>query len=318
MMDIDRLRAAHEAASATNTLFSIRTEDGDEEAAEAIREFYGLAMAAMPGLLDAAAQAIPVDPLASDRIEAEMTRFMRSRIENMEIDPEDIPSRLSRYGLMPPSAFVAEMRERMVFQEDGDGAGTVIDRESMADTLFEHYDFGDGVQVLDHGCWDTSDPLDFIKTVYIEHQDDAPDADSHKVSFHVRFTERGAALEAYALECDKGKDIGVPLVPCVQVEYDLSFWGGDYDGVGQFVHIPLSLIEECALQDPDGDDGVELAFTKVTTQDCIHIIHYSLDELYDQGATLSGIMASAPGGLHERGLASLDKDAQGEFISLKK
>lgn len=282
MMDIERLRAAHEAASATNTLFSIRTEDGDEDAAEAIREFYGLAMAAMPGLLDAAAQATPIDPRTRDRIESEMTRFMRSRIENMQIHPEDFASRMARYGLMPPSAFVAEMRERMASQEDGEGAGTVIDRESMADALFEHYDFGDGVQVLDHGRWNTSDPLDFFKTVYVEYQDDAPDADSRKVSFHVRFTERGAALETYALECDSGQVIGVPVVPCVRVEYDPSFWGGDYDGVGQFVHIPLSLIEECALQDPDGDDGVELAFTKCTTQDCIHIIHYTPDELYDQ------------------------------------
>ncbi len=287
-MDIERLRAAHEAACATNTLFSIRTEDGDDEAATAIREFCGLAMAAMPGLLDAASLAIPADPQARDRIEAEMTRFMQARIENMQIHPEDIPSRLARYGLMPPSAFVAEMRERMTSQEDGYESGTEIDRESMADTLFEHYDFGDGVQVLDHGRWDTSDPLDYIKTVYVEHQDDTPDADSHKVSFHVRFTERGAAREAYALECDRGQDIGVPLVPCVKVEYDLSFWGGDYEGVGQFVHIPLSLIDECALQDPDGDDGVELAFTKTTKQDSVHIIHYSLDELYDQGGNPIG------------------------------
>ncbi|MCL4222797.1 MAG: hypothetical protein KJZ65_15675 [Phycisphaerales bacterium] len=288
MMDIERLRMAHEAASATNTHFSIRTEDGDEEAATAIREFYGLAMAAMPGLLDAASQAIPADPVASSRIETEMTRFMQSRIENMQILPEEIASRLAKYGLMLPSAFVAEMRERMASQDDGDEAGIEIDRESMADALFEHYDFGDGVQVLNHGCWDSSDPLDFTKTVYVEYQDDAPDADSRKVSFHVRFTARGSALEAYALECDRGQDIGVPVVPCVQVEYDLSFWGGDYDGVGQFVHIPLSLIEECALQDPDGDDGVELAFTKTTKQDCVHIIHYTLDELYDQGGNPLG------------------------------
>lgn len=74
MMDIERLRMAHEAASATNTHFSIRTEDGDEEAATAIREFYGLAMAAMPGLLDAASQAIPADPELTAYIEAHASK----------------------------------------------------------------------------------------------------------------------------------------------------------------------------------------------------------------------------------------------------
>lgn len=287
-MDIERLRAAYESASATNTLFSIRTEDGDEEAAAAISEFYGLTIAAMPMLLDAAAQAVPVAPQARDRIEAEMTRFMRERIENMQIFPEDIPVRLARYGLMPPAAFVAEMRERMASQVDGDEAGIEIDRESMADTLFEHYDFGDGVQVLDHGRWDISDPLDFIKIAYVEYQDDAPNASSHKISFHVGFTERGTAREAYALDCEKGQEIGVRLVPCVQVEYDSAFWGGDYDGVGKFVLIPLSLIGEYAMQSPDGNDGVELAFTKITTLDSVHIIHYTLDELYDQDGTPLG------------------------------
>lgn len=296
-MDIEKLRMAHEAASATNTNFSIRTEDGDEDAAAAIRDFYGLAMTAMPMLLDAAAQAIPVAPQARDRIEAEMTRFMQERIENMQILPEDIPVRLARYGLMPPAAFVAEMRERMASQVDGDEAGIEIDGESMADALFEHYDFGDGVQVLDHGRWDTRDPLDFTKTVYVEYQDDAPNANSHKVSFHVRFTWCGAAREAYALECENGREIGVRLVPCVRVEYDSAFWGGDYDGVGDSVLIPLSLIGECAMQDPDGDDGVELAFTKITTLDSVHIIHYTLDELYDQeGNPLGhrGIRAGRP------------------------
>lgn len=30
--------------------------------------------------------------------------------------------------------------------------------------------------------------------------------------------------------------------PCVKVEYDCAYTGGDYDGVGTFTYIPLSLI----------------------------------------------------------------------------
>jgi hypothetical protein len=54
----------------------------------------------------------------------------------------------------------------------------------------------------------------------------------------------------------------------------------------QVVFIPLSLIEELANQDQDGDDGVELAFTKQTTMDCMHIISYTLDEHYNQDGEL--------------------------------
>ncbi len=45
--------------------------------------------------------------------EEELADFMRRRIENSQIDPEDIPIRLARYGLMERDAFIDEMRERM-------------------------------------------------------------------------------------------------------------------------------------------------------------------------------------------------------------
>lgn len=279
MIEIERLRAAHAAANATNTLFSIRTEDGDEAAAAAISEFYGLAMSAMPMLLDAAAQAVPVDPQACAGIEAEMTRFMRERIENMQISADEIPLRLSRYGLMPPSEFLAEMRERMASARGDDEQE--IDREALADSLFEHYDFGDGVQVLSHDRWDSSDPDDWVKRVYVCYEDDAPEDDSHLVSFHVRFSNGGASQEAYALECDGGQQIGRQVTPCVRVEYDLAYWGGDYAGVGKFIYIPMALVDSMRGATTE-DDLVDMASRKLTHQDSAHIIHYSLDELYDQ------------------------------------
>lgn len=45
--------------------------------------------------------------------EKEVTAFMRQRIEDGQLLPEDIAVRLAQYGLMEAPAFVAEMRERM-------------------------------------------------------------------------------------------------------------------------------------------------------------------------------------------------------------
>lgn len=51
--------------------------------------------------------------------EGEVADFMRQRIENGQLQPEDIALRLARYGLMEVPAFVAEMRERMETAEQG-------------------------------------------------------------------------------------------------------------------------------------------------------------------------------------------------------
>jgi hypothetical protein len=83
------------------------------------------------------------------------------------------------------------------------------------------------------------------------------------------------------LECDGGQQIGRQVTPCVRVEYDLSYWGGDYAGVGEFIQIPLALVESMRSI-TTADDVVDMAFRKLTHQDSAHIIHYSLDELYDQ------------------------------------
>lgn len=45
--------------------------------------------------------------------EEDLVEFMLQRIEGGALPLKDIPLRLVRYGLMEPSDFVAEMRERM-------------------------------------------------------------------------------------------------------------------------------------------------------------------------------------------------------------
>ncbi len=59
--------------------------------------------------------------------------------------------------------------------------------------------------------------------------------------------------------------------PCVQVEYDLAFWGGDYSSIhSEYVHIPVRLVEQLR--------SVEDAFVLVTGESRRHIISYSESE----------------------------------------
>ena len=81
-------------------------------------------------------------------------------------------------------------------------------REEVADDEVASYNFGEGVKVVAMDGWDTSDLNDLTKIVYVEYDDDKPDDDSHKVSFHVRFDAEGAVDDAYALEMRHGNDIG--------------------------------------------------------------------------------------------------------------
>ncbi|MBU0501441.1 MAG: hypothetical protein KJ558_10120 [Gammaproteobacteria bacterium] len=50
--------------------------------------------------------------------ETEVAAFQAWRLENGDLDPEDIPVRLARYGLMSPAEFAVEMQERMAKEEE--------------------------------------------------------------------------------------------------------------------------------------------------------------------------------------------------------
>ncbi len=74
-------------------------------------------------------------------------------------------------------------------------------------------------------------------------------------------------------------------VKCVQVEFDPEYFGGNYAKVGDFVHIPLALIDEIKESKGLNDDqAIQAAFEKVTGLNRPNIIHYSFneDELVDQ------------------------------------
>jgi hypothetical protein len=78
----------------------------------------------------------------------------------------------------------------------------------------------------------------------------------------------GRGVSAMASNCRPGR------VPCVRVEYDLGFWGGDYSGVGQFAYVPFEAV--------GARGSVEEAFFYQTGHDPAHVIHYAPDEVYDQ------------------------------------
>jgi hypothetical protein len=59
---------------------------------------------------------------------------------------------------------------------------------------------------------------------------------------------------------------------CIRVEFDLAFFGGDYDAVGDFAYVPLRAVDE--------HGSVVDAFKALTGHNPQHIIHFSEDELY--------------------------------------
>lgn len=88
------------------------------------------------------------------------------------------------------------------------GIVCIHERQQLADEAFESYEFGEGVAVVERDNWDTNDPLDLTKIVYVRFDDDAEEADSHKISFHVRFAEDGSVEDAYGLDMESGNDVG--------------------------------------------------------------------------------------------------------------
>lgn len=78
--------------------------------------------------------------------------------------------------------------------------------------------------------------------------------------------------------------------PCIRVEYDTAYTGGNYDGVGLFAYIPSSLVDAFAKEptyvNARHDELVDAAFRKHMHMDSIHIVHYSSDEHYTKDGKL--------------------------------
>lgn len=81
-------------------------------------------------------------------------------------------------------------------------------KENKANDAFESYNFGEGVNVVAHGNWDTSDQLDYTKIVYVMFEDEPTELDSHKISFHVNFTSQDNVCDVYAISMESGNEVG--------------------------------------------------------------------------------------------------------------
>lgn len=74
---------------------------------------------------------VNVTAYQADLDEDQLTGFFADRIETGDIALEDIPSRMARYGLMGPAAFVNEMAERMELAAATDVAESATTAKTM-------------------------------------------------------------------------------------------------------------------------------------------------------------------------------------------
>ena len=62
--------------------------------------------------------------------------------------------------------------------------------------------------------------------------------------------------------------------PHVQVEFDMSYYGGNYGSVGSHVYVPEALIDLM-------DGNVPAAFSKFARIDAVHMVSYTGDQRFD-------------------------------------
>lgn len=86
-------------------------------------------------------------------------------------------------------------------------AGAILARQAPEDGAFERYDFGPGVTVESADGWERSTgSTEVSRAVYVRYDDDAADADTHRVMFTVRLAD-GKVAEAWA-STNKGEQMG--------------------------------------------------------------------------------------------------------------
>jgi hypothetical protein len=102
--------------------------------------------------------------------------------------------------------------------------------QQLASMAWEGYDFGNN-RVTDSEGWDTSDPLDVTRMTYLEPENE--DADSFRVSFHVRFNAQGYVTEVYALDMSSGGYIGTDPIARVPVGKEGRIWNINTRALGR-------------------------------------------------------------------------------------
>lgn len=83
-----------------------------------------------------------------------------------------------------------------------------------------------------------------------------------------------AALAASLSSAEMNAILSEADHPHVRVEFDMSYYGGNYDSVGSHVYVPEALIDLM-----DGD--VAAAFSKFARVDAVHMVGYTGDQRFD-------------------------------------
>lgn len=158
-----------------------------------------------------------VDAAISDNNLVDAARQISSYVQGLLNGITDDGARASVTALLADSlALLADStqnkKEPATFPQQPTEADTVLraiqdNLYRNADEAFANYSFGNDVTVTDSDGWVREDDGDLCKIVYLD-PIDAPNSESLRASFHVRFTPDGEVDEAYALCMRTGAEIG--------------------------------------------------------------------------------------------------------------
>ncbi len=108
------LESAHRMAQALNNVVSLKTLLLDSATVEAVFREAGAAREAyLQAVAQSSVDACPEDNTPAAETFDAIVAHLRQRIVDGDLDAEDIPMRMVRYGMTDPHVFVAEMLERI-------------------------------------------------------------------------------------------------------------------------------------------------------------------------------------------------------------
>lgn len=116
------------------------------------------------------------------------------------------------------------------------------------------------------------------------------DLEQFENMYRIRF-EDGEEITAWGHEvCELIETPETVTVPTshIQVEWSPNFFGGDFSDVGQFVYIPYQQMVNLKNNRPkwNMDKVVKVLFESITGRHHRHIVHFSLDDVYDKDGEL--------------------------------
>lgn len=155
-----------------------------------------------------------IAPLGEKRTEA-----INQKIQAERVAREEIKARYADVANCWSAAAWKDLKDYLPLveacnnQSESELSGDLrSEQKILAQDAFASFNFGEDLTVVGSDSWDvdTFDGKDdWTKVVYVSVKDEGPDADSHKVSFHVAFNSGTTTInEAYAYWCENGAEFG--------------------------------------------------------------------------------------------------------------